>query len=148
MSEVQEAAAEAEHIDEIEWDAIVKAGGELIGGVERALNRAEVDFTSLFNAARLELADDYTFLDPMSDALSYRNSAVTLSREIPVNVFVAGISEAMRRVVDRIATGDRARRLRERVALELFSVARKREEILTRSGFRSQLDRIAGTKVI
>ncbi len=120
----------------------------MIGGVERALNRAEVDFTSLFNAARLELADDYTFLDPMSDALSYRNSAVTLSREIPVNVFVAGISEAMRRVVDRIATGDRARRLRERVALELFSVARKREEILTRSGFRSQLDRIAGTKVI
>jgi len=51
-------------------------------------------------------------------------------------------------VVDRVATGDRARRLRERVALELFSVTRKRREILARSGFQPQLDRIAGTKVI
>ena len=36
----------------------------------------------------------------------------------------------------------------ERVALELFSVVRKRKEILDRSGFLPQLDRIAGTKVI
>jgi hypothetical protein len=139
---------DAEPIDEIEWGAVVKATGELIGGVERALTGAGADFASLFNTARLELADDYTFLDPMSDGFTYSNSVVTLNGELPANSFVAGLSEALRRVVDRVATGDRARRVRERVALELFSVARKRNEILARSGFRSQLDRIAGTKVI
>jgi hypothetical protein len=135
-------------IDEIEWEAIVKAGGELIGGVERAVTGAGADFNALFNAARLALADDYIFLDPMADGFDYANSTVKLSKEMPVNDYVAGISEALRRVVDRVATGDRARRLRERVALELFSVARKRENILARSGFGSQLDRIAGTKVL
>jgi hypothetical protein len=139
---------DAEPIDEIEWGAVVKATGELIGGVERALTGAGADFALLFNAARLELADDYTFLDPMSDGFTYSNSVVTLNGELPANSLVAGLSEALRRVVDRVATGDRARRVRERVALELFSVARKRNEILARSGFLSQLDRIAGTKVI
>ena len=141
-------ARDTEPKDEIEWGAVVKATGELIGGVERALTGAGADFASLFNTARLELADDYTFLDPMSDGFTYSNSVVTLDGEMPANSYVAGLSEALRRVVDRVATGDRARRVRERVALELFSVARKRNEILARSGFLSQLDRIAGTKVI
>jgi hypothetical protein len=132
--------------DEIEWGAVVKATGELISGVERALTGA--DFASLFNTARLELADDYTFLDPMSAGFDYSNSVAKLNAELPMDSYVAGLSEALHRVVDRVATGDRARRVRERVALELFSVARKRNEILARSGFLAQMDRIAGTKVI
>jgi hypothetical protein len=65
-----------------------------------------------------------------------------------MSVFVSGLSEALRRTVDRVAVGDRARRLRERIALELLAVARKRGEVLERSGLRMQLDRIAGTKVM
>jgi hypothetical protein len=142
------AIEEAEPRDEIEWGAVVRASGELLGGVERALSGTGADFASLFNAARIELADDYTFLDPMANGLSYSNSVVTLNGEMPPNSYVAGLSEALHRVVDRVATGDRARRVRERVAVELSSVARKRNDILARSGFLSQLDRIAGTKVI
>jgi len=141
-------AVVTEPVDEIEWSATVKASGELIGGVERAVTGAGADFASLFNTARLELADDYTFLDPMAGEFTYANSVVTLSQEKPAGSYVIGLSEALRRVVERVATGDQARRVRERVALELFSVARKRKEILARSGFLPQLDRIAGTKVI
>jgi hypothetical protein len=140
--------AATEPFDEIEWSAIVKASGELIGGVERALTGAGADFGSLFNAVRVELSDDYTFLDPMTGEFTYANSLVALTSAVPESSYVIGLSEALRRVVDRVATGDYARRIRERVALELFSVVRKRKEILTRSGFLPQLDRIAGTKVI
>lgn len=141
-------AVAAEPVDEIEWSATVKASGELIGGVERAVTGAGADFASLFNTARLELADDYTFLDPMAGEFTYANSLVTLSEEKPAGSYVSGLSEALRRVVERVATGDQARRVRERVALELSSVARRRREILARSGFLPQLDRIAGTKVL
>jgi len=132
----------------VEWHDVAKVSGELIGGVERALKGANSDFTSLFRAARLELADDYTFLDPTSGGLEYSNSVATARAELPISAYVAGLSEALRRVVDKTATGDRARRVRERVALELSLVARKRREVLKRSGFQAQLDRIAGTKVI
>ncbi|MDX6447495.1 MAG: hypothetical protein QOH71_4569 [Blastocatellia bacterium] len=137
-----------EPVDEIEWAAIIKASGELVGGVERALSGPGADFNSLFDGARLELADDYTFLDPMSGEFTYSDSVVTLGSELPVGSYVIGLSETLRRMVDAVAIGDRARRVRERVALELLSVARKRREILERSGFLSQLDRIAGTKVL
>jgi hypothetical protein len=143
-----EKTAATEPMDDIAWSAIVKTSGELIGGVERALIGAGADFASLFNAARLELSDDYTFLDPMTGEFSYANSTVILTGTMPESSYVIGLSEALRRVVDRVAIGDYARRVRERVALELFSVVRKRKEILARSGLLAQLDRIAGTKVI
>jgi hypothetical protein len=132
----------------IDWSEVVKASGELIGGVERALIGAGADFAALFRVTRLELADDYTFLDPMSHGFEYADSQATVTRELPPHTYVAGLSEALRRVVDKVATGDRARRVRERVALELALLARKRKELLTRSGFQAQFDRIAGTKVI
>ena len=84
----------------------------------------------------------------MSGQMHYEAAAVTLNAELPAKSYVAGISEALRRVVDQLATGDRARRTRERVALELARVARKNDDAMTRSGFKAQLDRIAGTKVI
>jgi hypothetical protein len=144
----QTAAPAAAPMENIEWNAIVRTSGELIGAVERALTGADTDFISCFNRARLELADDYVFLDPTIGAFSYSNSTVTLSGEVPPDSYVIGLSEALRRVVGSVATGDRTRRVRERVALELLSVARKRREILDRSGFLAHLDRIAGTKVI
>ena len=132
----------------IGWSEVVQASGEVIGAVERALTGAGADFDSLFRATRLALADDYTFLDPMSAGFDYSNSVAKLSAQWPSNSYVIGISEALRRVVDKVATGDRARRVRERVALDLALLARKRNEALTRTGFRAQLDRIAGTKVL
>ena len=143
---VQSDVTDAEPKNEIEWSVIMQTSGEVIGGVERALTGAGADFASLFRAARLELADDYTFLDSTSGHFEYANSVVTAD-EMPASSYVAGVSEVLRRVVDRVATGDRARRVRERVALELALLARKRNEMLERSGFREQLDRIAGTKV-
>lgn len=128
-------------------------GGALIGAVERAVVGTGADFGGLFRAVRLELADDYLFLDPFAldpstGRFEYSSSLVTVSPELPSGTYVAGISEALRRVVDRVATGDRARRIRERVGLELALVARKQGPALIRSGFRTELDRIAGTKVI
>jgi len=127
---------------------VISLGGELIGAVARGVNAAGADFDSLFHGVRVELADDYGFLDPMANTLVYAAGVVSVKTDIPENVFVSGLSEALRRVVARVAVGDRTRRVRERIALELLGVARKRKAAWENSGFRNQLDRIAGTKVI
>jgi hypothetical protein len=127
---------------------ILDASGELIAAVERALIAVGVEFGVLFGAVRLEVADDYDFLDPTNNVLQYANAAVKLQNQPPAKAYVAGISELLRRMVDRVATGERARRVRERVALEMALLARKHDLILTRSGFRARLDSIAGTRVV
>ena len=131
-----------------EWNETSKLSGELIVAVERAAVSMGADFGGLFRESRIALADDYPFLDPLSGSLQYDNSTVTMSGEFVPDGYVAGVSEALRRAVNQIATGERERRARERIALELARVARKRTEALARSGFTEQLDRIAGTKVI
>jgi len=131
-----------------DWPAILATAGELIAAVERGINAAGGNFDSLFKATRLELADDYVFLDPIANTFQYSSGVVSLSREHSVGVFVSGLSEVLRRAVDRVAVGDGARRARERVALEMLPVARQRTEVLDRSGFRAHLDRIAGTRVM
>ena len=131
-----------------DWPSILAATGELIAAVERAVNAAGENFGNLFNRVRLQLADDYSFLDPMSRAFDYADGVASLHVELPLNVYASGLSEALRRSVDLVAVGDRARRVRERVALEMLAVARKHADVLERSGLRSQLDRIAGTRVM
>lgn len=126
----------------------IKLSGELIAAVEHAATAQAAKFSELFQQTRVALGDDYTFLEPMSGSLDYRNSSVTIKGGNIPQGFVAGISEALRHVVDQLATGDRARRTRERVALELARVARRNNETIEASGFKEQLDRIAGTKVL
>ena len=131
-----------------EWSETMRVSGELIAGVERAATSLGADFTSLFRETRISLADDYAFLDPITGQMRYEDSSVTMNGDSQPQGYVAGVSEALRRVIDQIATGERERRTRERVALELARVARKHSEALVRSGFTEQLDRIAATKVI
>lgn len=131
-----------------DWPAILATTGELIGAIERGINASGGNFDSLFQTARVELADDYSFLDPFSRTFVYANGMASLNHQPAVSVFVSGLSEALRRTIDRVAVGERARRIRERVALEMLTVARKQSVVLERSGFQAQLDRIAGTRVI
>jgi len=141
-------SAEPKFSTTADWSETNQLSGELIAAVEGAAMSMGVNFDSLFHESRVALADDYSFLDPLSGSLQYANSTVTMNGESAPAGYVAGISEALRRVVDQFATGDRERRTRERIALELARVVRKNNDAMARSEFREQLDRIAGTKVL
>ena len=131
-----------------DWADLVEISGQLIAAVEHAATGVGADFASIFKTVRLELADDYTFLDPSVNRFDYANSSVKITTKPGAGPYVAAISESLRRVVDKIANGERAGRIRERVALDLAMLARKRREALTRFNLDMQLDRIAGTRVL
>jgi hypothetical protein len=140
--------ADFEMAGKAEWSEVVSLSGELVNGVDRALSGSGADFASAFARTCLELADDYTFLDPMRKRFAYANGTITMLDELTPSLYISGLSEALRRTIDKLATGDRARRVRERVALEFVLLARKRPDALKRTGFYGRLDSIAGTKVI
>lgn len=143
-----DAVTMAKPANAVDWHETLRVTGELIAAVERAASALGADFPLLFREARISLADDYPFLDPMTGQLRYEDSSLAVDGEAVPQGFVTAITETLRQVVDKLATGDKARRTRERFALELARVARKNSDGLARSGFREQLDRIAGTKVI
>ncbi len=134
--------------EDVDWSDLLRLSGELIGAIERAALATGADFASLFRDVRREMADDYPFLDPGSGRFEYGNGEVWLRAKPAARAYVSGVSEALRRVVSRISTGARAKSIRERVALELAVLARRRQAHLTRFKFAPQLDRIAGTQVL
>jgi hypothetical protein len=134
--------------DELDWQELLRTSAELIAAVERATRSAGANFELLFGRARLELADDYSFLDPSVGRFEYANNEIELRTRPGERAFVSGLCETLRRVVERTATPGRAASVRERVALELAVVARRRQRQLKQFGIMPQLDRIAGIRVI
>lgn len=135
--------------EDLEWHELVRLSGELIAAVERASLSVDVDFEALFRGARLELSDDYFFLDPLTERFEYETGGVVRVHARPSpGAYVASICECLKRVVSKMATGERGGRLRERVALELAVLARRRQSQVTRFKFILQFDRIAGTRVL
>ena len=131
---------------EVSWDDLLKASGELIAAVERAVQSAGSDFAANLRAARIELGDDYPFLDPTVGGLNFSNGAVTLGERPAARVYATGLSECLRRVVNKLAIGKQGTRFRERCAVELAVAARRQSNAM--SEFTPQLDRIAGTRVL
>lgn len=146
--EAEEALTSAPPPEKAGWRDLLGLSGELIGTVERAALSAGADFKNLFHTVRLDLADDYSFLDPANGRFEYGNETVELHATPPENVYVSGICEALRRVVNKISTGPRAESVRERVALELAVLARRRQSQLANFKFTPHLNRIAGTRVL
>lgn len=133
---------------ELAWTELLRLSGELIAAVERATLSFGADFTAMFRAARLELADDFSFLDPATQRFHYAHGVVRMQVQIGMNTYLSSISETLRRVVDNLATAYRGRSTRERVALELAVLARRRETAIRQFRLMQYLDRIAGTKVL
>lgn len=133
--------------EEMEWHDLLRLSGEVIAAVERAALSAQADFNALFRGARLELADDFSFLDPATRQFEYAHAVVRLQGRPGMKAYVAGLCECLRRVVSKMTKGTQGGRLRERVALELAVLARRRQTQLSRFKLSQQFDRIAGTRV-
>src|SRR5215467_3480321 len=64
-----------------DWPAILTATGEIVAAVERAIVAMGSNFTPLFETVRLELADDYVFLDPIVKTFHYSAGVASLKNE-------------------------------------------------------------------
>ncbi len=134
--------------EEIDRRNVLQLSGEVIAAVERGVAAASNEnFGAHFQAARREIGDDYPFLISLGNCVEYEHGEARLRRGTDVEKFVAGTCESLRRVVERVAaTGERARGVRREVARELAALAERRPHALTRFGFSSQLERIAGLR--
>lgn len=134
--------------EEAERRELLEVTGELIAAVERALLVAGSDFAPVFHTARLNMADDYTFLDPLTARFEYSDGSVQLRTKMSTPMFVAGVSELLRRVVEYVARAEHRIGVRKDVAREFSTLARRRASSLARFKYAPHLERIAGIKLL
>jgi hypothetical protein len=132
--------------DESDLATSILASAEVIGAVERAVESSGINFAELFYLVRVEIGDDYPILDPTVGGFEYAQLKVTLTAKPAATTYVQGVSEALKRVVNRVAAEKEESSFRERVAVELAMALRRLPDGV--GLFMTQLDRIAGTRVI
>jgi len=140
-----EAATMELSVEHVDWDNLLRTSGELIAAVERAVQTTGEDFANYFRLSRLELGDDYPFLDPTLGGFEYSNSAVRLSGQPAASAYISSLSECLRRLINKVAD-KQGPRFRERLAVELAVAARRQANAFAE--FAPHLDRIAGTRVL
>ena len=129
-----------------EWHRLLTSSGALIGALERAIESTGKAFDDVFRHARMSLGDDYPFLDPTLNDFEYDRGRVDLRSNTAMNSYVSGLCECLRQAVNQAAGNRINERFRERVAVEIASLARTQPEAL--AAFAPYLDRIAGTRVL
>lgn len=133
---------------ETERRELLHVSGELLAAVERAASVAGGDFASAFHRARIQLADDFPFLDPMHRRFNYREGTVELQGKTSAGLYVSGVCEALRRTVEHMATERENIGVRRDVARELSTLARRRQTALAHFKFTPHLERIAGMRLL
>ena len=131
---------------EADLSNLIAACSAVISAVERAVESAGVSFAELFYLARVDIGDDYPFLDPTVGGFEYTKSTVNLQTKLAPSTYVQGVTESLKRVVNRVAPTKEEASFRERVAIELAMAVGHLPDGLDL--FMAQLDRIAGTRVI
>lgn len=144
--ESEQVFSKQDRIDEHDWTQIIEASEEIISAVERAVESKGLEFKRLFRTARIELGDDYPFIDPTIGGFEYTDAKVVLTADPSPITFQQALIGCLKRVVDEVARNNGEAPFRERVAVELAMAARRQPQRL--GEFESQLDRIAGTRVL
>jgi hypothetical protein len=132
--------------EETDWTKLLHGGGELFAAVERASSGAHQEFTRPLFGVRVELGDDYPFIDPTQSDFDYEGGLIKLTKRPTPAAFVNGLTECLRRVVNKIASGPTEMVVREQVAVELAIASRQEADAV--APFAPHLDRIAGRRVV
>jgi hypothetical protein len=145
-SNVGSAALDGSQSAAIGWDTLLAASGELIAAVERAAQSVNGNFGAHFHSVLIAMGDDYPFLDPTAGTFQYDDGKVKLDERPAASDFISSLTEGLSRIVSKLAGGKAGTGFRERVAVELVVVARRKENAFAE--FTPQLNRIAGTRVL
>jgi hypothetical protein len=126
-------------------NGLIPFAGAIIGAVERAVETTGGEFAQQFYQARVEIGDDYPFMDPTVGGFDYANSKLELQSSPTRSALIQALVESLKRVVTRVAQHTDETGFRERVAAELASTVRQWPNGVEE--LKVELDQITGVRV-
>ncbi len=135
-----EAKAKQKSLSPEEAKFLLKLVGELLGTADRALSMAKLNFAGAYQKACMEICADYPFL--MS--LDYEKGRISVADMPSAKMFVAGVMEALRKILDKLAAHPKFREVHRFTGQKLTALAGQRSEYYKKYGIDPQLKRMLG----
>ena len=144
LSNKVEDKAKRTGISNEDWQMILKLTVELLGSVDRTLAGANLDFTAAFQKVRAEIAGDYPFLDPAAKKFEYAGGRIKMTEKINPKIFVASITEALRRILGKLESNPKFTEVHRRTVETIIALMNKRKSGYDRFAITPPLKRILG----
>jgi len=142
LSNDVEAKAKQAKFSAEDWQKLMKLTVELLAVIDRSLAIAKLDFTAAFAKARTEISDDYPFLAPDSEMFDYSNGKIEMTEQINAKIFVAGIVEALKRILDKLSLSPKFNKVHHQTLERLQIIMKKREPFYQQLSIDEQLKRL------
>lgn len=139
-----EERARRSQISDADWQKLLELTGELLGAVEEVLAAANLDFNAALTKVRAEIAADYPFLNPPAGVFDYAAGQVTMHDRVNAKIFVAGINECLRRILDRLGANPRFDETYRAAVQKILALIRRRESLYAKFFITPQLEKIVG----
>ena len=125
-----------------DWEELIGVTAALLGTTDDILRSAHLGFPDAFNKARVEVSNEFPFLHTGKNIFLYADGKVILKEEIPPNLFVAGISECLRRILNKLVSNPKFFAVYKRVTQQILILVRQQQPQFDKFGYTRQLERI------
>lgn len=139
-----ETRARQPQISAEDWQTLLELIGELLGSIDETLARANLDFASAFTKARGEISGDYPFLNHASGAFDYSNGRVAMREQTSAKLFVAGINESLRRILEKLAANPKFTEVYRAAVQQILALVHRRKTLYDKFSITPQLEKILG----
>lgn len=139
-----EAKARKNRLSAEEWQTLLNLTGELLKTVDECLAKARLDFTAAFEKAGAEVAADYPFLNPKSEVFFYKHGKIGMREQTNPKIFVAGINETLRRILDKLAASPKFAEVHRYAVHKIIALIHARKPLYDKFSFTPPLEKILG----
>lgn len=140
VEEKQEAKTPA--LSPAEWEELIATTAALLGTIDSILRAANLGFPDAFTKSRVEISNEYPFLHPLKGVLHYEDGRVTLNEEVEPALLVSGVSECLRRILNKLISNPKFFAVYKRITQQVLILVRQRQSQFDKFGYTKQLERI------
>jgi len=135
-----EAKAKQQNLSAEDRGMLLSLTGELLGTVDRCLGMAKLDFSTAFQKACAEISADYPFLT----TLDYQKGKLNVSEQTNPKFFVAGILEALRRILEKLGANPKFGEVYRYTTQRLLALIHQRRPFYDKFFITKPLEKILG----
>jgi len=135
-----EAKAKQQNLSDEEREMLLNLTGELLGTIDRCLGMAKLEFPTAFQKACAEISADYPFLT----TLDYQKGKLNVSEQTNPKFFVAGILEALRRILEKLGTNPKFGEVHRYTTQRILALIHQRRPFYDKFSITKPLEKILG----
>ncbi len=135
-----EAKAKQQNLSDEERGMLLNLTGELLGTIDRCLGMAKLEFPTAFQKACAEISADYPFLT----TLNYQKGKLNVSEQTNPKFFVAGILEALRRILEKLGTNPKFGEVYRYTTQRILALIHQRRPFYDKFFITKPLEKILG----